>query len=230
MQFLNLRGQSAGEFFAALPLLLRQIQLAAQINRILFQFPNFFPAILEKCLRGWELHTGQPLLRLRIELRQNVGLRNGRQIPLQQLLSILTEFFNEVQGIEDREKHIPFTEHLVEIRLPNGVAVVGDAHAILLPAAGQLMRLSGFIRKAHRDLQVRVRLVVQTVNAALAEKGKSRDGKRNRVCQTGFAAAVAAGDDGGIAERYLHRRFIAFEARNGHADDLKAFDLFHFAY
>ena len=92
------------------------------------------------------------------------------------------------------------------------------------------MRLSGIIRKAHRDLQVRVRLVVQPVNAALPEKGKSRDGKRNGVRKAGFAAAVAAGDDGGITERDLHRRFIAFEAGDGHAADVKAFDLFHFAY
>ena len=155
---------------------------------------------------------------------------NGREIPLQQLLSILTEFFNEVQGIEDGEKHIPFAEHLIEIRLPNGVAVVGDAHAILLPAAGQLVRSAGIIRKAHRDLQVRIRLIVQPVNAALAEKRKSCDGKRDRVRQTGFAAAVAAGDDGWIAECDLRWFFIAFEARNGHAADLKTFDLFHFAY
>lgn len=33
------------------------------------------------------------------------------------------------------------------------------------------MRFAGIIRKAHRDLQVRVRLVVQPVNAALAENG-----------------------------------------------------------
>ena len=176
------------------------------------------------------MKPGQPLLRLRIELRQNVGLRNGRQIPLQQLFSILTEFFNEVQGIENGEKHIPFAEHLIEIRLPDSVAVVGDAHAILLPAAGQFMCFSGFVRKAHRDLQVRVRLIVQPVNAALPEKGKPCDGKRNGVRQTGFAAAVAAGHNGGIAKRDLFRRFIAFEARNGHAGDLKAFDFFHSAY
>ena len=101
MQFLNLRGQPAGEFFAALPLLLRQIQLATQIDCVLFQFPDLLPAVFEKRLGRRELHTGQTLLRLRIELRQNVGLRNGRQIPLQQLFSILTEFFNEVQGIEE---------------------------------------------------------------------------------------------------------------------------------
>ena len=92
------------------------------------------------------------------------------------------------------------------------------------------MRLPGFIRKAHRDLQIRIRLIVQPVNAALAEKGKSCDGKRNRVRQTGFAAAVAAGHNGRVTERDLHRRFIAFEAGDGHAADLKAFDLFHFAY
>ena len=78
LQVLNLGGQSAGEFFAALPLLLRQIQFAAQINRILFQFPNFFPTILDKGLRGWKLYTGQSLLRLLIELCQHVALRNGR--------------------------------------------------------------------------------------------------------------------------------------------------------
>ena len=114
--------------------------------------------------------------------------------------------------------------------MPDGIAVIGDAHAILLPAAGQLVCFSGFIHKAHRDLQVRVRLVVQPVNAALPEKGKSCDGKRNRVRQTGFAAAVAAGHNGRVTERDLHRRFIAFEAGDGHAADLKAFDLFHFAY
>ena len=67
MQFLNLRGQSAGEFFAALPLLLRQIQLAAQIDCVLFQFPDLLPAILEKRLRRQQFKPGQPLLRLRIE-------------------------------------------------------------------------------------------------------------------------------------------------------------------
>ena len=50
LQFLNPHSQSAGEFFAALPLLLRQIQLAAQINRILFQLPNFFAPVFEKRL------------------------------------------------------------------------------------------------------------------------------------------------------------------------------------
>ena len=92
------------------------------------------------------------------------------------------------------------------------------------------MCFAGFICKAHCDLQVRICLIVQTVNAALPEKGKPRDGKRDGVRQTGFAAAVAAGDDGGIAERDLHRRFIAFEAGDGHAADLKAFDFFHSAY
>ena len=92
------------------------------------------------------------------------------------------------------------------------------------------MCFSGFIRKAHCDLQVRVRLIVQPVNTALPEKGKSCDSKRNGVRQTGFAAAVAAGDNGGIAECDLHRRFIAFEAGNGHAADLKTFDFFHSAY
>ena len=51
LQVLNLLGQSAGEFFAALPLLLRQIQLAAQIDCVLFQFPDLLPAVLEKRLR-----------------------------------------------------------------------------------------------------------------------------------------------------------------------------------
>ena len=67
LQVLYLGSQFSGQLFAALPLLLREIQLAAQINRILFQFPNFLPAILEKRLRRRELHTGQPMLRLRIE-------------------------------------------------------------------------------------------------------------------------------------------------------------------
>ena len=89
------------------------------------------------------------------------------------------------------------------------------------------MRSAGIIRKAHRDLQVRVRLVVQPVNAALPEKGKSCDSKRNGVRQTGFAAAIAAGHNGRIAERELHRSFIAFEAGDNHAADLKAFDFFH---
>ena len=80
--------------------------------------------------------------------------------------SILTQLFDKVQGIKNGEKHIPFTEHLVEIRLPDGIAVVGDAHAILLPAAGQLVCFSGFIRKAHCDLQVRIRLIVQSVDTA----------------------------------------------------------------
>ena len=176
------------------------------------------------------MKSGQPLLRLFVELRQHVGLWNGRKIPLQQLLPILAEFFNEVQRIENGEKHVPFAKHFIEIRLPDGVAVIGDAHAILLSAAGQFVRFSGFVRKAHRDLQVRVRLIVQPVNAALPEKGKPCDGERNGVRQTGFAAAVAASHNGGIAKRDLFRRFIAFEARNGHAGDLKAFDFFHSAY
>ena len=92
------------------------------------------------------------------------------------------------------------------------------------------MCFSGFIRKAHRDLQVRVRLVVQTVNAALPEEGKPCDGERDGVRQTGFAASIAAGHNGRIAERDLGRCFIALEAGDGHAADLKAFDLFHFAY
>ena len=83
LQFLNPHSQSVRQFFAALPLLLRQIQLAAQIDCVLFQFPDLLPAILEKRLKRRKLHTGQSLLRLRIELSQNVGLRNGREIPRQ---------------------------------------------------------------------------------------------------------------------------------------------------
>ena len=49
------------------------------------------------------------------------------------------------------------------------------------------------------------------------------------VRQTGFAATVAAGHNGRIAERDLRWFFVAFEARNGHAGDLKAFDFFHSA-
>ena len=127
------------------------------------------------------MKSGQPLLRLFVELRQHVGLWNGRKIPLQQLLPILAEFFNEVQRIENGEKHVPFAKHLIEICLPDGIAVVGDAHAILLSAAGQLVCFAGFICKAHCDLQVRICLIVQTVNAALPEKRKSCDGKRDRV-------------------------------------------------
>ena len=50
-----------------LPLLLRQIQLAAQIDCVLFQFPNLLPAILEKRLRRQQFKPGEPLLRLLIE-------------------------------------------------------------------------------------------------------------------------------------------------------------------
>ena len=109
---------------------------------------------------------------------------------------------------------------------PDDFLLFVDESHVTLPQ----VRLSGFIRKSHRDLQIRVRLIVQPVNAALAEKGKSRNGKRDRVRQTGFAAAIAAGHNGRVTERDLHRRFIAFEAGDGHTDDLKAFDLFHFAY
>ena len=181
LQGLYLRIQFNGQLFAALPLLLRQIQLAAQVDYVLLQLPNFFTPVFEKRFRRRKLHTGEPLLRLLVELRQHISLRNGRQIPLQQLLSILAEFFDEVQGIENGEKHVPFAKHLIEICLPDGIAVVGDAHAILLSAAGQLVCFAGFICKAHCDLQVRICLIVQTVNAALPEKGKSCDGKRDRV-------------------------------------------------
>ena len=67
LQFLNLCSQPVGQIFAALPLLLRQIQLAAQIDCVLFQFPNLLPAVLEKRLRRQQFKPGQPLLRLRIE-------------------------------------------------------------------------------------------------------------------------------------------------------------------
>ena len=59
--------QFNGQLFAALPLLLCQIQFAAQVNRILFQLPDLLPAILEKRLRRQQFEPGQPLLRLLIE-------------------------------------------------------------------------------------------------------------------------------------------------------------------
>ena len=67
LQVLYLRGQFSGQSFAALPLLLRQIEFAAQINRILFQRSDLLPAILEKRLRRQQFKPGQPLLRLLIE-------------------------------------------------------------------------------------------------------------------------------------------------------------------
>ena len=51
LQFLNPHSQSAGQFFAALPLLLRQIEFAAQIDCILFQRSNFFTPVLKKRFR-----------------------------------------------------------------------------------------------------------------------------------------------------------------------------------
>ena len=68
LQFLNPHSQSARQVFAALPLLLRQIEFAAQIDCILFQCSDLLPAILEKRLRRQQFKPGQPLLRLRIEL------------------------------------------------------------------------------------------------------------------------------------------------------------------
>ena len=67
LQFLNPHSQPAGQFFAALSLLLRKIKFAAQINRILFQRSNFFTPVLEKRLRRQQFEPGEPLLRLLIE-------------------------------------------------------------------------------------------------------------------------------------------------------------------
>ena len=55
LQVLYLGSQVSGQRFAALPLLLRQIQLAAQVDCVLLQLPNFLPAILEKRLRRRKL-------------------------------------------------------------------------------------------------------------------------------------------------------------------------------
>ena len=67
LQFLNLCSQPIGQLFAALPLFLRQIKFAAQVDRVLFQFPDLLPAILEKRLRRQQFEPGEPMLRLRIE-------------------------------------------------------------------------------------------------------------------------------------------------------------------
>ena len=67
LQVLYLRIQFNGQLFAALPLLLCQIQFAAQVNRILFQRSNFFTPVLEKRLRRQQFEPGEPLLRLLIE-------------------------------------------------------------------------------------------------------------------------------------------------------------------
>ena len=142
-------------------------------------------------------------------------------MPFQQFLPIVPQFLDEIEGIEDGEEHILFAEHLIEVVLADLIAVVGDGHAAFLPGAGQFMVLAFPVHKVHRHHQVGIRLAVQPVDPALPEKGEAGDGESDGVGDAGLAAAVAAGDDRGIAEGEVRGLLIALEPGYGHTGDLK---------
>ena len=145
------------------------------------------------------------------ESGEHLLMGNGGQVPLQQLLPIVPQFLDEIKRIEDGEENIPFAEHLVQVMLADLIAVVGDGHSAFLPGAGQLMVLPFPVQKIQLHHQVRIRLTVQAVNATLTEKRKPGDGEGDGVGDAGFAAAVAAGYDGGIAKGQMRRLLIALE-------------------
>ena len=149
-----------------------------------------------------------------------------RQIALQQVLAVLTQLLDEVQGVENGEKHIPLTKKVGEIELADLIAVVGDGHAVFSSRARQLMGRASLIHKAHLNGNIRVALVVEPVDPTLPEEGKPGHDKGDGVRDAGFAPPVPACDDGGIAEGQLRRSLVGFEAGNGHTDDLKLFDFF----
>ena len=67
---------------------------------------------------------------------------------------------------------------------------------------------------------------MKPVNPALPEEREPGYDEGNGICDAGFAPAVAAGNDGGIAEDQLRGALVGLKARNVHAGDLKLFDLF----
>ena len=128
----------------------QQILLPVEVNDILLQVPNLLPAPLQIGLRGEDglvLQRGPHTLG---EGGEHLLMGDSGQMPFQQFLPIVPQFLDEIEGIEDGEEHILFTEHLIEVVLADLIAVIGDGHAAFLPGAGQFMVLAFPIHKVHR--------------------------------------------------------------------------------
>ena len=148
-----------------------------------------------------------------------------RQIPLQQVLAVLTQFLDEVQGIEDGEKHVPLAKKIGEIKLADLISIIRDGHTVFSSCARHFMYRAFFIHKAHLNGNIGIFLVVEPVDPSLPEEGETSHRKGDGVRNAGLAAPVSAGDDGGIAEGQFRGSFIGFEAGNRHAGNSELFDL-----
>ena len=146
---------------------------------------------------------------------------------MEKVLAIAAQFFDKVQRIEDGQEHVPLSEEISEIHLPHLTAIIGDGHTVALTGAGQLMERPIFIHKAHADEQIRIILIVETVNAALSEEGQTGDSEGNGVRDAALAASVAARNDGGIAKGQVGGLTVGLEALHVQCRDPERFEFFH---
>ena len=153
-------------------------------------------------------------------------MRDHGQIHFQQVLAVLAQLLNEVQRVENRQKHVTLSEHIRQVELADLIPIVGNGHAVFPAGTGQFVVRTCFIHETHPDGDIRIVLIMKPVNPALPEEGEPGYDEGNGICDAGFASAVAAGDDGWIAEDQLRGALVGLKARNVHAGDLKLFDLF----
>ena len=213
--------------FAVLLLGGGHILLPGEVQDVVFQLPNGLPQLPALHLRREQRLIPQGFHGGACHLRQNVLLGERRQIPLEKVLAIAAQFFDKVQRIEDGQEHVPLSEEISEIHLPHLTAIIGDGHTVALTGAGQLMERPIFIHKAHADEQIRIILIVETVNAALSEEGQTGNSKGDGVRDAALAASVAARNDGGIAEGQVGGLTVGLEALHVQCRDPERFEFFH---
>ena len=191
---------------------LGKILLPGKVDRGVLQLADLLTPLLEVGVGREDLLVLQRFLYAFAEHGQHRFVRDSRQIPFQQLPPVVPQLLDEVQGIEDGKEHVLFPEHLREVGLAYIMSVKGDNHAVVVPHAGEDVILFVFIHdiQGYRDLLAPVG--IEAVDARLAEKRLARDGERDGVRHAGFASAVAARDDGRIAELRAYRLPIALKA------------------
>ena len=205
----------------------RLVLLALEINGVFLQLPDFRPLVFQEGVGGEDLLPLQRRPHLVAQLRQHRLMGDHGQVQLQEIFALIPQLLDEVEGIEDGQENIPLAKHVRQVQLANLIAVKGDGHAAVPPGAGEGVGWACLIHEAQADRHVGVDLVVQPVDAPLAEKGLARDGKGDGVGDAGLAYAVAAGDDGPGPEGQLGGLLVGLEARQGHAGDLKLLDFLH---
>ena len=225
LESLLLIGQLLPCLVALFRLRYRHVLLTVQVGDALLQTADLLTSALEISVRGEKKLVLQGFPHRLGKLCKDRFLRDMRQIPLQQVLAVLTQLLDEVQGVENGEKHIPLTKKVGEIELADLIAVVGDGHAVFSSRARQLMGRASLIHKAHLNGNIRVVLVVEPVNPTLPEEGEPGHGKGDGVRDAGLAAPIPAGDNSGIAKGQLRGALVGFEAGNRHAGDAELFDL-----